>query len=158
MGFFKKNDKKGKPPHNWYPEILHWKRDDIVHCFNIAKAIGYMKANGRDLAKYMNGNNTSGYISSRFTFKSVDEKGMIYLVDHYNHIVEFEFWRFIKCSENETLKSRKIEQRANGSNEYMQLIQNFQQAFDELQEHDGHPKRLGEPKNELPEHNNDTET
>ncbi len=82
-----------------------------------------------------------------FTYKSVDKRGNIYLEDPHNHLVQFEFWRFIKVSTNETLKSRLVEEKQRGSEEYMELMQNFQQAFNELQGADNHPKRLGAKEN-----------
>ena len=145
MGLFR-NKKQGKPPHTWYPEILHWREGDIIHCWNIAKAIGYVKVTTKDLNLYMS-NGTSpvtGYASARFKFRSVNENGMIYLEFENDLLVEFEFWRFIRCAENESLRSRKIEDREESSQQYMELMKNFQKAFDELQEADNHPKRLGE--------------
>ena len=80
----------------------------------------------------------------RFIYKSVDENGSIYVTDPDGHLVQFEFWRFNKVSTNETLKSRLIEQKQQNSESYMELMKNFQHAFNELQEADDHPKRLGE--------------
>ena len=146
MGLFR-NDKKGKAPHTWYPEILHWRPGDKVFCWNIAKSIGYIKANSSDLYKYMSGVEefTGGFGKATFIYKSVDERGNIYL-EHDDETVQFEFWRFIKSARNETLVSRKLEQDVSESENYMELMKTFQQAFDELQESDNHPKRLGEPK------------
>ncbi len=140
MGFFT-NKKKGNPPHTWYPEILHWREGDKIYCSNITKAFGYSKVRTRDIVKYIKPNEVVGKVS--FVYKSVDEQGNIYLSDPDDHLVQFEFWRFIKVSTNETLKSRLVEERQKGSEEYMELMSNFQHAFDELQEQDNHPKRLG---------------
>tara|TARA_R110000868_G_scaffold306734_1_gene567974 strand:+ start:7322 stop:7759 length:438 start_codon:yes stop_codon:yes gene_type:complete len=140
MGLFT-NKKKGKPPHTWYPEILHWREGDKIFCGNITRAFGYTKVKTEDVVKYMKPSEVVHRVT--FTYKSVDEEGNIYVVDPYDHLVQFEFWRFIKVSTNETLKSRLIEERQRGSEEYMELMQNFQKAFDELQESDNHPKRLG---------------
>lgn len=73
----------------------------------------------------------------------MDSQGKIYLSDEEGDLVEFHFYKFIKYARNETLKSRALEQQVIQSKEYMELMQNFQQAFDELQEQDNHPKRLG---------------
>lgn len=143
MGFFN-NNKKGKPPHSWYPEILHWKTGDKIFCWNISKSIGYLKAESSDAYKYLSENGT-GFGKAMLIYKSVDEQGNIFLEDEDEHLVQFEFWRFIKSARNESLKSRKLEERQKDSQEYMELMQNFQQAFDELQEADNHPKRLEEP-------------
>ncbi len=148
MGFFK-NDKKGKPPHTWYPEILHWRKGDRIFCWNIAKAIGYMNAKSKDLYKYMTAAEqmSGGFGKASFSYKSVDESGNIYL-EYEDHTVQFEFWRFIKAAENESLKSRNLQDDVKHSEKYMELMSTFQHAFDELQEADEHPKRLGEAKKE----------
>ncbi|RNC83020.1 MAG: hypothetical protein ED557_09870 [Balneola sp.] len=141
MGWFK-NKKKGVPPHTWYPEILHWQEGDKINCWNIAQAIAVgWKFDWGTFRKYSNADNAHGqYI---FTYKSVDEHGKIYLTDDDEHIVEFHFFRFIKYARNESLKSRNMLSKVNNSQEYMELMKNFQQAFNELQEGDNHPKRLG---------------
>ncbi len=144
MGFFK-NDKKGKPPHTWYPEILHWRTGDKIFCWNIARAIGYMKAKSRDLYRYMSAAEqmSGGFGKANFIYKSVDEKGNIYL-EYEGETVTFEFWRFIKVAENESLETRKLEDHVRDSEQYMELMKTFQHAFDELQEADNHPARLGD--------------
>lgn len=148
MSFFK-NDKKGKPPHTWYPEILHWREGDKISCWNIAKAIGYMKGKSKDLYKYMSGAEQmyGGFGKGTFLYKSVDESGHIYL-EYEGETVQFEFWRFIKAAENDSLKSRMLEDNVKNSKKYMELMDTFQHAFDELQEADDHPVRLGNSKKE----------
>lgn len=143
MGFFK-NDKKGKPPHTWYQEILHWREGDKIFCWNIAKAIGYMNTKSKDLYKYMSAAEqmNGGFGKATFLYKSVDENGNVYL-EYDGETVQFEFWRFIKSSENESLKSRNLQDDVKNSEKYMELMSTFQHAFDELQEADDHPKRLG---------------
>ena len=151
MGLFT-NKKKGQPPHTWYPDILHWREDDQVFCWNIAKAIGYMNANSSDLYKYLHKDGMqTGYGKATFKFKSVDETGKIYLEDGDGLLVEFEFYKFIKAAKNESLISRKVEQNQRNSKDYMELMDNFQHAFDELQEKDNHPKRLGENLSSTPD-------
>ena len=144
MGFFK-NDKKGKPPHTWSPEILHWREGDKIFCWNIAKALGYLNAKSKDLYKYMSATEqmSGGFGKANFFYKSVDETGNIYL-EYEGETVQFEFWRFIKSSENESLKSRNLQDDLKNSKKYMELMSTFQHAFDELQEADDHPKRLGQ--------------
>ncbi len=141
MGLFR-NKKKGVAPHTWYPQILQWKEGDRINVWNIAHAI----AVGWDFdwATYKRySSEDSAYGQHMFYFKSVDEFGNTYLEDEDGHLVEFQFYRLIKHARNETLKTRMLEQRVTNSNRYMELMQNFQQAFDELQEADNHPKRLG---------------
>lgn len=144
MGFFNRKKKyEGVAPHTWYPDILHWLEGDLIYCGNIAKAIGYNKATAKELARYNGEKSPFGYPTERFIYKSVDQNGMIYLEDGDKHLHTFEFWRFIKSSENLSLKSRQVESALIESKSYMQLIENFQSAFNELQEEDQHPKRLG---------------
>lgn len=140
MGLFT-NKKKGVPPHTWYPEILHWKEGDRINCWNIAQALtGGSKFDWGTYHRY-SGEKASGQYT--FNYKSVDELGKIYVSDGEDNLVEFHFYKFIKYSRNETLKTRALEQKVTQSKEYMELMGNFQQAFNELQEKDGHPKRLG---------------
>ncbi|MBO6794093.1 MAG: hypothetical protein JJ895_09285 [Balneolaceae bacterium] len=141
MKFFG-NKKRGVPPHTWYPEILHWKEGDRINCWNIAQALSGEKFDWGTFKKYAGSNAGAGqYV---FSFRSVDEQGIIYLEDENGELVSFHFYRFSKYARNETLKSRKLEQRVLESKEYMELMDNFQQAFNELQAADNHPKRLGE--------------
>lgn len=140
MGLFT-NKKKGVPPHTWYPEILHWREGDRINCWNIAQALTGQKFDWGTYKKYADANSATG--QHTFNYKSVDETGKIFLSDEEGDLVEFHFYKFIKYARNETLKSRKLEQKITDSNEYMELMKNFQQAFDELQEADNHPKRLG---------------
>ena len=143
MGLFR-NKKKGVPPHTWYPDILHWKIGDRINCWNIAQALTGQKFDWATYHKYTDGNSGTGqYV---FNYRSVDESGKIFLEDEDGDLVVFQFYRFVKYSRNETLKSRKLEQQVLESNDYMELMSNFQKAFDELQEADNHPKRLGDGK------------
>lgn len=141
MGLFR-NKKKGVPPHTWYPEILHWKEGDRINCWNIAQALTGQKFDWGTYHKYVD-MSVGGSGKHVFTYKSVDEFGKIYLADDDGDLVEFHFYKFIKYARNETMKTRSIQQRILDSKEYMELMDNFQKAFDELQEADDHPKRLG---------------
>ena len=157
MGLFT-SKKKDKPPHTWYPDILHWREGDQVFCWNIAKAIGYLKARAKDYSKYAQNTGLDyGYGKATFQFKSVDETGKIYLEDEDGLLVEFEFYKFITAAKNESLISRKVEQNQKKSDHYMELMENFQQAFDELQENDNHPKRIGENLSSNPDIDTDSQ-
>ncbi|MCR9133187.1 MAG: hypothetical protein NXI08_11450 [bacterium] len=140
MKFFR-NKKRGVPPHTWYPEILHWKEGDRVNCWNIAQALTGEKFDWATYRKYSSADSSTG--QHIFMYRSVDEDGKIYLADDNGDLVSFHFYKFIKYARNETLKSRMLEQRVLESKEYMELMDNFQKAFNELQEADNHPKRLG---------------
>ncbi len=141
MALFTNN--RGKPPHTWYPDILHWKEGDEIYCWGIMSAFGISNFNMANYHKYVDP--MSGSAKGTFYFISVDKQGNIFLKDEGGNIVQFEFWRFIKKARNESLKSRKAEGQVQESEEYMELMKEFQNAFNELQESDNHPHRLGEP-------------
>lgn len=141
MKFFR-SKKRGVPPHTWYPEILHWKEGDRINCWNIAQALSGEKFDWATYRKYSDATSATG--QQIFSYRSVDEQGFIYLEDDDGDLVSFHFYKFYKYARNETLKSRKLEQRVVESKEYMELMDNFQKSFDELQAADNHPKRLGE--------------
>src|SRR5699024_11393173 len=103
MGLFS-NKKKGKPPHTWYPDILHWQEGDEIYCWAVLSAIGWMNFSMVDYHKYVDWNSAWG--KGTFLYRSVDKSGNIFLEDESGNIVQFEFWRFIKKSQNESLKSR----------------------------------------------------
>lgn len=142
MGIFN-NDKKGKPPHTWYSDILHWQEGDEIYCWGIMSAFGWMNFSMANYHKYLDA--LSGTAKGTFYYRSVDKQGTIFLEDGNGNIVEFEFWRFIKNARNESFKSRQTEGRVKQSKEYMQLMEEFQKAFNELQESDNPGYRLEEP-------------
>ncbi|HCI69112.1 MAG TPA: hypothetical protein DHV30_00310, partial [Balneola sp.] len=71
-------------------------------------------------------------------------EGKIFVKDKEENLLEFEFYRFIKKSKNESLANRMVQDRLKRTENYMELMKNFQISFDELQEADEHPKRLGQ--------------
>lgn len=88
----------------------------------------------------------SGVAKGSFYYKSVDKNGDIFLEDENGNLIQYEFWRFIKKTRNESLKTRQTQEQVKDSEEYMELMDEFQKAFNELQESDNHLHRLGEPK------------
>lgn len=142
MGFFS-NNKKGKPPHTWYPDILHWQEGDEIYCWGIMSAFGLRNFSWANYHKYVD--STSATAKGTFYFKSVDKNGIIFLKDENGNLVQFEFWRFIKKARNESLKTRQAQEQVKDSEEYMELMDEFQKAFNDLQEADNHPHRLGVP-------------
>ena len=77
-----------------------------------------------------------GFAKAHFTFTGVNSEGKIFVKDNEGHLLEFQFYRFIKKSVNESLASRMVEDRLKGTENYMELMQNFQKAYDELSESD----------------------
>lgn len=141
MGFFK-NDKKGKPPHTWYPDILHWREGDNLYCWNVMSALGGNKQSWAEIHRYTP--QGGGFAKAHFTFVGVNSEGKIFVKDKEENLLEFEFYRFIKKSKNESLANRMVQDRLKGTENYMELMKNFQISFDELQEADENPKRLGQ--------------
>src|SRR5690554_5890848 len=139
MGLFT-NKKKGKAPHTWYPDILHWREGDKIYCWNILSALGG-KNSWAEVHRYIP--EGGGLVKVHFVFVGVNSEGKIFVMDEKDNLLEFEFYRFIKKSRNESLVNREIQIRAKGTENYMELMRSFQQAFDELQEEDNHLKRLG---------------
>lgn len=141
MGLFR-NKKKGVPPHTWYPEILHWQEGDDIFCWNILSARG--KTDWSEFHRFEK--SSMGYPVGNFKYQGVTKDGMVFVEDRDGNLMEFEFYRFIRKARNESLKTRKVAARVHETKEYMDLIDNFQKAFDELQEEDNHPKRIGNAK------------
>ncbi len=142
MGLFT-NKKKGKAPHTWYPDILHWREGDKTYCWNVLSALGG-KHSWAEFHRYAS--QGSSIAKAHFTFIGVDSEGKIFVKNESGNLLEFDFYRFIKKAKNESLVNRIIQDRVKGTENYMELMKDFQEAFDELQEADNHPKRLGEPK------------
>lgn len=148
MGLFT-NKKKGKPPHTWYPEILHWREGDKIYCWNVLMALGNNKHTWAEIHRYTP--KDGGFAKAHFTFIGVNAEGKVFVKDEQENLLEFEFYRFIKKSKNESLANRLVQDRVKGTEKYMELMSTFQHAFDELQEDDEHPKRLGSsPNNNQP--------
>ncbi|MEQ8578380.1 MAG: hypothetical protein RIC57_08005 [Balneola sp.] len=145
MGFFK-NDKKGKPPHTWYPDILHWREDDSIYCWNVMSALGNNKQSWAEIHRYTP--EGGGFAKAHFTFVGVNSEGKIFVKDEKENLLEFEFYRFIKKSKNESLANRMVQDRLKGTENYMELMKNFQRSYDELQEADENPKRMTKSKTE----------
>lgn len=142
MSWFR-NKKKKTPPHLWYPDILHWREGDELYCWGIMSALGMKNFSWATYHKYVDMH--TGAAKGTFYFKSIDKNGNIFVEDTNGNIEQFEFWRFVKKARNESLNSRQKKNQLEESQEYMELMRTFQQAFDELQENDNHPKRLGQP-------------
>lgn len=139
MGFFK-NDKKGQPPHTWYPDILHWQEGDTIYCWNVLSALHKNKHSWTEIHRYTP--KGGGFAKAHLTFIGVNSEGIIFLKDENENLLEFEFYRFIKKSKNESLANRMVQDRLKGTGDYMELMQNFQKAYDELSQSDKTKKLL----------------
>jgi hypothetical protein len=101
--------KSPKLPHEIFPELLRWQEGDKINT------------------------NGSGFT---YTFISCDEKGEFYLKrENFD-----DYWRFdlkkIQTLTNISLQNREIKAQIEQSDNYWQLLQEFQKAVKELQERD----------------------
>lgn len=138
--YFQRRRNKTGSIHLWYPDILHWQQGDKVNCWNIALAANNDVDMG-DIQRFRDPK--LGTMIGDFTYKSVDDAGHIFLEDREGNLMQFDFWRLVKYAKNISLKNRNLETKLKDSAAYMELTEHFQQAFNELQEADNHPKRIG---------------
>jgi len=100
-------------PHEQYPEIMHWREGDEIR------------------------SSTHSHWFFWFKFISVTEDGTVYgdsiLSDHK---FRCELWVIMRDGSNLTLNDREISQELQRSNEYIELIKEFNAAFASLQERD----------------------
>ena len=133
MALFRKTN-KGIAPHIGYPEIMHWQAGDEIVARNI-----HAKNPLQKLVAY-----EDGVLNITYIFKSVTADGFILVEEKESgEPHKADFYTFVKKAKNITLKKRLMSSELNDSNEYMELMSEFQKAFDELQSADNHPKRLG---------------
>ena len=144
MGLFT-NKKKGQPPHTWYPDILHWREGDIIYCWNVISALGSKKNEWAVIHRYTP--KGGGFAKAHFTFIGVNAEGEIFVKDEKENLLEFEFYKFIKKSKNESLANRLVQDRVKGTEKYMELMAAFQHSFDELQVEDKNSLELGTSSN-----------
>lgn len=135
MGFFK-NDKKGKPPHSWYPEILHWEVGDEI------RSIDYEKLENLSFVEKLMLRIDSFFEKevipiNFYLYKGLTENGFIIVVQKESkRLFKISFQNFIKDAINLSFQERSIRQELNKSKEYMDLIKNFQKAYLELEDSD----------------------
>lgn len=133
MGLFT-NKKKGRPPHTWYPDILHWREGDSIYCWNVISALGNNKNSWPEIHRYTP--KGGSFAKAHFKFIGVNSDGKIFAKDNDGHLLEFEFYRFIKKSKNESLANKLVQDRLKGTEDYMELMKSFQKAYNELTESD----------------------
>ena len=130
MGLFN-NHIKNVPPHKLHPQILHWREGDEIENIDFQK----MAHKNKFMAVVMR---IDGVIPmTTYLYKSLTSDGFIIVEDKESkHLQKVAFEKFIKKASNMSLKSRWVEQELQDSKEYMELIDNFQQAYIELEESD----------------------
>lgn len=99
-------------PHEQYPQIMHWRAGDEIR---------------------------SSAIHNNFWFHliSITESGWVYGQERLNeHKFRQPLWVVMRDGCNLSLKDREINEALKQSNEYMDLIVEFNKAFAQLQERD----------------------
>lgn len=108
-----KEAKKQIALHELFPEVLHWHVGDEI-------AVG-------------------GYT---YKFISCTIEGVFYL-EHFGHLERFSLSRIRTETTNVSLRDREISAELKQSNEYMELLAQFQESVKELQRRD--IERYGSP-------------
>lgn len=102
-------------PHEQYPAIMHWQKGDEIR-------------------------STKSHNPFWFNLISITQDGTVYGQNELNeHKFRQPLWVVMRDGCNLSLKDREINEALKSSNEYMELIAEFNKAFAELQERD---KRL----------------
>lgn len=105
-------------PHEQYPEILHWKVGDEIR------------------------NNPRCPHVFWFNLISITSEGQVYDAQVYgqnclnDHKCSYALWVIMRDGSNLSLQDRQINETLKESNDYMELIEQFNVAFAELQERD----------------------
>lgn len=106
-------------PHEQYPEIMHWQKGDEIR-------------------------STASHNNFWFNLISITEDGMVYGKERLgDHKFRQKLWVVMRDGCNLSLKDREIDVALSASNEYMELIAEFNKAFKELQERDNKLKLVG---------------
>jgi len=106
-------------PHEQYPEIFHWQAGDEIR--------------------------SATYSRNDFWFHliSITEEGIVYGRNRLNdHKFCQPLWVVMRDGCNLTLRDREINDELKRTNEYMDLIVEFNKAFDELQKRDATMKMV----------------
>ena len=133
MNFFKSD--KNIPPHKINSELLHWREGDeiIARNLKITGLISFITAWETDKLK------------SHYYFKSFTKDGHIIVADKgTGNLEKVRLRKFLKHAKNASLQNRKLENDIEDSEEYMELINQFQKAFGELEESDSYSIKLDE--------------
>lgn len=118
--------KKRLPPHVWYPEVLHWREGDSI----VSKDSIYVSLLSIVIA------DDDGF-SLRYRYKSITRDGFIILEEEETGKLEKRrFDLFIRVSKNISYNNRHLNSEIQRSKEYMDLIQEFQNAYIELEKAD----------------------
>lgn len=132
MGLF--NRKKNLPPHKIHPDVLHWKEGDELVYMPIMNGL---IVSGMEVDAYPERN------KRRALFKSFTPDGFIIVEEkETGNLAKYKFYKFIKVSRNTSHQNRTITSDIEDSKEYMELIDEFQKAYNELEASDKDQKLL----------------
>ncbi|MEQ9264578.1 MAG: hypothetical protein RLN81_05115 [Balneolaceae bacterium] len=130
MSFFRK---KEQPSHLLYPDILHWKEGDEIKARNANITGPFSKLMAFE----------TGKLNLIYLYKGLTDDGFIIVEEKDNgQLHKVNFRRFLKHAKNISFKNRAIEQDLDQSKNYMELIDEFQKAYTELQDGDKDQKLL----------------
>lgn len=131
MGLFRR--KKNLPPHKIHPDVLHWQEgDELVYMSVIMNGPIVI-----DIDAYGDTNKKRGY------FKSLTPDGHIIVEEkETGNLDKYDFKKFMKAAKNISFQNRSFSMEIDESKEYMELMKEFQKAYNELQASDKNQKLL----------------
>lgn len=132
MGFFSSN-KLQIPPHKLHPEVLHWKEGDEIVARNIKVKSLFSKLMAFE----------TGKLNIVYYYKGLTSDGFVIVEEKESgHLDKVEFYKFIKHAKNKSVKNRILTQDLEQSRDHMELIDEFQKAYNELEASDKGRKLL----------------
>ncbi len=127
------NKSASKAPHLLHPEILHWKKGDIIRARNVKAKGVFSKLNALE----------TGTFTRNYVYKGITSDGYIIVEDEADReIHKTVLQSFLKKAENLSLKNRTILTELDTSSEYMELIAEFKKAYLELSHQNEESKLL----------------
>lgn len=116
-----------KAPHLLHPEILHWQTGDEIQTRNLEARGFFRKMSAIE----------DGKLNLIYIYKGLTREGLIIVEDKESgKLHKTDFRKFIRKAKNISLDNRKIMMDMSESEEYMELMKEFQKAYKELEAHD----------------------
>ena len=130
MGLFRR---KNIPAHKLHPDVLHWREGDEIVARNIKVKGPISKVMAFEVGK----------LNITYYYKGLTDDGFIILEEkETGHLDKVAFKKFIKHAKNMSFKNRSLKQDLEQSKDHMELIDEFQKAYNELQVSDKNRKLL----------------
>ncbi len=135
MGFFTKNKNMGSP-HVLYPILLHWQKGDIITSIDYGK----MESKNFFTAFILRADGLTPMAT--YIYQSITEDGFV-IIEHEEtgRLYKIGIKKFLKDAQNISFNNRSIKDDLLDSSRYMELVNEFQIAYNELRESD-QPKQL----------------